>query len=187
MSRPRATRRTSRRKGRLCKGASKAGVLGTAVKLVQSGRTRAGSKVPRSAEIGWQGPTADGQTQRMARILVTEKIADGGLDRLRAAGHDVDLQLDLSAGAAPRRRGGRPRPDHPLGHHGHRRRAGRRPGPRRGRPGRHRARQRRHRRRHAAGRDGRERRRSRTSSPPPSTRWRCCWPRPATSPRPTRR
>ena len=33
----------------------------------------------------------------MARILVTEKISDGGLDRLRAAGHDVDLQLDLSA------------------------------------------------------------------------------------------
>ncbi|MGK2950701.1 MAG: phosphoglycerate dehydrogenase [Acidimicrobiales bacterium] len=32
----------------------------------------------------------------MARILVTEKIADGGLDRLRAAGHEVDLQLDLS-------------------------------------------------------------------------------------------
>ena len=32
----------------------------------------------------------------MARILVTEKIADGGLDRLRTAGHDVDLQLDLS-------------------------------------------------------------------------------------------
>src|SRR5262245_2726643 len=27
------------------------------------------------------------------RILVTEKIADGGLDRLRAAGHDVDVQL----------------------------------------------------------------------------------------------
>ena len=32
----------------------------------------------------------------MARILVTEKIAEGGLDRLRAAGHEVDLQLDLS-------------------------------------------------------------------------------------------
>lgn len=32
----------------------------------------------------------------MARILVTEKIAEGGLDRLRAAGHDVDLQLDLT-------------------------------------------------------------------------------------------
>ncbi len=33
----------------------------------------------------------------MARILVTEKIADGGLDRLRDAGHDVDVQLGLSA------------------------------------------------------------------------------------------
>jgi D-3-phosphoglycerate dehydrogenase len=32
----------------------------------------------------------------MARILVTEKIADSGLDRLRAAGHDVDVQLDLT-------------------------------------------------------------------------------------------
>ena len=32
----------------------------------------------------------------MARILVTEEIADGGLERLRAAGHDVDVQLDLS-------------------------------------------------------------------------------------------
>src|SRR5690554_6270067 len=29
----------------------------------------------------------------MARILVTEKISDGGLDRLREAGHDVDVQL----------------------------------------------------------------------------------------------
>lgn len=54
------------------------------------------STIPRPTEIGWQGPTADGQTQRMARILVTEKIADRGLDRLRAAGHDVDLQLDLT-------------------------------------------------------------------------------------------
>ena len=32
----------------------------------------------------------------MARILVTEKIADSGLDKLRAAGHDVDVQLGLS-------------------------------------------------------------------------------------------
>jgi D-3-phosphoglycerate dehydrogenase len=32
----------------------------------------------------------------MARILVTEPIADGGLDRLRAAGHDVDVQESLS-------------------------------------------------------------------------------------------
>src|SRR4051812_43570267 len=32
----------------------------------------------------------------MSRILVTEEIAEGGLERLRAAGHDVDVQLDLS-------------------------------------------------------------------------------------------
>ena len=31
----------------------------------------------------------------MARILVTEPIAEGGLDRLRAAGHEVDVQEDL--------------------------------------------------------------------------------------------
>ncbi|MCU0310629.1 MAG: phosphoglycerate dehydrogenase [Acidimicrobiales bacterium] len=32
----------------------------------------------------------------MARILVTEAIADGGLDRLRAAGHTVDVREGLS-------------------------------------------------------------------------------------------
>lgn len=32
----------------------------------------------------------------MSRILVTEKIAETGLDKLRAAGHEVDVQLDLS-------------------------------------------------------------------------------------------
>lgn len=32
----------------------------------------------------------------MSRILVTEEIADGGLDRLRAAGHTVDIAVDLS-------------------------------------------------------------------------------------------
>ncbi len=32
----------------------------------------------------------------MARILVTEEIADRGLDLLRAAGHDVDVRLGLS-------------------------------------------------------------------------------------------
>jgi D-3-phosphoglycerate dehydrogenase len=31
----------------------------------------------------------------MARILVTEEIADGGLDRLRAAGHEVDVRPGL--------------------------------------------------------------------------------------------
>src|SRR4051812_24964333 len=29
----------------------------------------------------------------MARVLVTEKIADAGLDRLRAQGHEVDVSL----------------------------------------------------------------------------------------------
>jgi D-3-phosphoglycerate dehydrogenase len=32
----------------------------------------------------------------MARVLVTEKLAENGLDDLRAAGHDVDVQLGLS-------------------------------------------------------------------------------------------
>ena len=40
----------------------------------------------------------------MARILVTEEIAEGGLDRLRAAGHEVDVQLDLDAAARQHRR-----------------------------------------------------------------------------------
>jgi D-3-phosphoglycerate dehydrogenase len=31
----------------------------------------------------------------MARVLVTEEIAEGGLDRLRQLGHDVDVRLDL--------------------------------------------------------------------------------------------
>ena len=32
----------------------------------------------------------------MARILVTEEIADSGLAQLRDAGHDVDVRLGLS-------------------------------------------------------------------------------------------
>jgi D-3-phosphoglycerate dehydrogenase / 2-oxoglutarate reductase len=32
----------------------------------------------------------------MARILVTEEIADGGIERLRAAGHEVVVELDLA-------------------------------------------------------------------------------------------
>jgi D-3-phosphoglycerate dehydrogenase len=35
----------------------------------------------------------------MARILVTEPLAEAGLDALRAAGHDVDVQTGLSAEA----------------------------------------------------------------------------------------
>ncbi len=37
----------------------------------------------------------------MARVLVTEEIAQGGLDRLRAAGHTVDVRLDLTAESLP--------------------------------------------------------------------------------------
>ena len=32
----------------------------------------------------------------MARILVTEEIAEGGLDRLRVAGYTVDVRTGLS-------------------------------------------------------------------------------------------
>src|SRR4029079_15411508 len=32
----------------------------------------------------------------MARILVTEEIAEGGLDRLRDAGHTVDIRTELT-------------------------------------------------------------------------------------------
>ena len=35
----------------------------------------------------------------MARVLVTESIADGGLDRLRESGHTVDVRLNLSPAA----------------------------------------------------------------------------------------
>src|SRR5688500_13950621 len=37
----------------------------------------------------------------MARILVTEKLAERGLDLLREAGHDVDVRLDLTAEQLP--------------------------------------------------------------------------------------
>ncbi|MEN9822737.1 MAG: D-3-phosphoglycerate dehydrogenase, partial [Actinomycetota bacterium] len=33
---------------------------------------------------------------RMARILITEEIAEGGVDRLRTAGHEVVVETDLS-------------------------------------------------------------------------------------------
>ena len=40
----------------------------------------------------------------MGRILVTEEIADSGLEELRAAGHDVDVQLGLYARGSARGR-----------------------------------------------------------------------------------
>ena len=59
-------------------------------------------------------------------ILVTEEIADGGLDRLRAAGHEVDVRHGLSPDELLDGGRRRPRPDHPLRHDGHRRGARRR-------------------------------------------------------------
>ena len=124
----------------------------------------------------------------MARILVTEEIADGGLDRpagRRARGRRP-ARPD-ARGAARRRR----RAPHALIIRSATQvtaevlEAGRRPAG--GRPGRHRPRQRRRRRRHPARASWWSTRRSPTSSRPPSTPWRCCWPRPATSPRPTPR
>jgi D-3-phosphoglycerate dehydrogenase len=37
----------------------------------------------------------------VARVLITEKIADSGLDRLREAGHDVDVRLDATPETLP--------------------------------------------------------------------------------------
>jgi D-3-phosphoglycerate dehydrogenase len=45
-----------------------------------------------NASSTWSAEGAAG----MARVLVTEEIAEGGLDRLRAAGHEIDVQLGLS-------------------------------------------------------------------------------------------
>jgi D-3-phosphoglycerate dehydrogenase len=39
---------------------------------------------------------ATSENGRMARVLVSEELAERGLDRLRAAGHDVDVQVGLS-------------------------------------------------------------------------------------------
>ena len=49
----------------------------------------------------WHIGRRSGQDGAMARILVTEKIADRGLDRLRHAGHEVDVQLDFTPDTLP--------------------------------------------------------------------------------------
>ena len=126
------------------------------------------------------GPSA--RLAPMARVLVTEKIADGGLDALRAAGHDVDVRTGLDPEQLVEADPGRPRPDHPLVHPGHGRgpRGRHRPGGRRS--GRHRPRQRRRRRPPPAAASWSSTPRSRTSCPPPSTPWRCCCPSPGSVP-----
>ena len=92
-----------------------------------------------------------------ARVLVSEPLADRGLDAMRSAGLDVDVQTGLSpeelldaikgAQALVIRSATQVTAEVLEAAHGSRRR----------RPGRHRPRQRRRRRSHAPGRDGRER------------------------------
>ena len=93
----------------------------------------------------------------MARILVTEKIADGGLQQLRDDGHVVDVRLGLTPGELVEVVPDRGAPDPPLRHPGHRRGAEAGIGPGGRRPGRHRPRQRRRDGGHRAGRDGGQR------------------------------
>src|SRR5215212_4363093 len=45
----------------------------------------------------WRPRDPADQHGRMARILVTEQLAEAGLDALRQAGHEVDVRLGLSA------------------------------------------------------------------------------------------
>ena len=111
---------------------------------------------PRAGRSAERSHPAD-ERNTMGRVLVTEKMAQPGLDLMAAAGHEVDVQLGLTPEelVGGHRRG--PRPRHPLRHQGHRRGAGRRHRPGRRRPGRHRPRQRRRGRRHRARRDGGQR------------------------------
>src|SRR5581483_8665703 len=45
---------------------------------------------------GTRAPPGMGRAVPVARVLVTEKLAQAGLDLLEAAGHEVDVQLGLS-------------------------------------------------------------------------------------------
>ena len=88
VSSPRASSADAKRSDRLCKGASVWGLgNGRTVATWSAARRRGVRFVPirsdyRLAGLGGARP----DSAPMARILVTEKIADGGLDRLRAAG-----------------------------------------------------------------------------------------------------
>ena len=73
-----------------------------------------GTRLQSVTRVASGGGAAVGMAS-MARILVTEEIADGGLDRLRAAGHEVDVRAGLSPDELLDGRRRRPRPDHPLG------------------------------------------------------------------------
>ena len=110
-------------------------------------------------DLGPVGPVEPrgGQEPPVARVLVTEKIAQSGLELLAEAGHEVDVREGLSPDellGADRRSA---RAHHPLGHQGHGRGARGRHDAAGGRAGRRRARQRRRHGRHRARRHGRQR------------------------------
>ena len=52
----------------------------------------------RGFDLGLEDQTKGSQ---VARVLVTEEIADSGLQELRNAGHEVDIQLGLVARGSP--------------------------------------------------------------------------------------
>jgi len=54
---------------------------------------------PAANDVGASG--AQRQDDGVSRVLVTEKIADSGLDRLREAGHEVDVRLDFTPETLP--------------------------------------------------------------------------------------
>ena len=93
----------------------------------------------------------------MARVLVTEEIAQPGLDLLAEAGHYVDVRLGLSPGDLLQAVDGAVGSHNPLGHPGDRRGAGRGPPFASGGQGRDRPRQRGRPGRHAPGCHRRER------------------------------
>ena len=143
-----------------------------------------------SRRRGGDGRRPAGTSRRidaMARILVTEESPTAASTASGPPATRSTSSSGLERRRAARRRPGRPRAHHPLGHHGDRR--GARPrGPTWS---------------WSAGPASAST--TSTSPPPPpaaswsstprsptccrrpSTRWRCCWPRPATSPRPTPR
>ena len=79
-----------------------------AVVVVMPSSTLAGPTVREVFHASWRR-AAGPHLGAMARILVTEKIADGGLQRLRDAGHVVDVRLGPDPRRARRGRAGPPR------------------------------------------------------------------------------
>ena len=135
---------------------------------------------------GWRG-NPGGEDRPVGRVLVTEEIADNGLDLLRAAGHEVEVRLDLAPDDLMASVGGvnaliiRSATKVTAEVH----RGGGRSG--RGRAGRASASTTSTSMRPPPAASWWSTPRNPTCCRRPSTRWPCSWPRPATSPRPTPR